>query len=477
MVRKKIRKNVKVAKVNFYNKDIRILRKLIKLRQINKKSLIRLSINKIEDENKKINALRYVAKDSLKSKILNGKLSGIPFSVKDNINVLNMPRSDGTALTNIDNSSFSSHIVDLILNEGGICVGKSNMSELGKSYFTENKAFGRTENPFKAGYTAGGSSGGDGAAVASNFCKFGIAGDLGGSVRVPANFCGLFGFIPTNNTVSDYLINGSTVFVARLFRSLGILAQSIDDLEYLYPIISQLNAKDPFQFNSNKPQLNIQPNKFIYYSNIGNYECSDEIKIELENTVKAFKMHGLKGVEYTPDFFLEALQPFFILAGQATLFMEDLFYKSKGLSDEFNDINTVKSLKRLINKKLPELSLPSLMQSLNKVYELRIKFYEIFNKFDFILSPVAAVSPPLHCSNIKNNYIKVNKNIYQSYEAFVFSIIFNVFGAPCIAFPTSINHLGLPLGLQITGNRFSEKMLFSILKKSGFKKRLMPTQI
>lgn len=149
-------------------------------------------------------------------------VAGLPFGVKDNIAVAGMQLSCGSRLLEGFVSPYSATSVARLLSAGAIPVGKLNMDEFGMGSSTDGSAFKRTNNPWDPERVAGGSSGGPAAAVAAGLVPFALGSDTGGSVRQPANFCGVVGLKPTYGAVSRF----GLVAYASSLETVGVLADT-----------------------------------------------------------------------------------------------------------------------------------------------------------------------------------------------------------------------------------------------------------
>ncbi len=130
-------------------------------------------------------------------------LLGVPFTVKETIAVAGMPQSAGLVARRDYRAAANAPTVQRLIDAGAIPLGVTNTSELTLWIESNNKVYGRTNNPYDAGRTAGGSSGGEGAAVGCGGSPFGLASDIAGSIRVPALFCGVFGHKPSSGLVPN----------------------------------------------------------------------------------------------------------------------------------------------------------------------------------------------------------------------------------------------------------------------------------
>jgi len=168
-----------------------------------------------------------------------GPLAGVPFAVKDLFDVAGHVTLAGSRI-NRDRAPATedAFLVAQLKRAGAICVGATNMGEYAYDFVTENRHYGATHNPRRHGYTAGGSSGGSAAAVASGDVPLALGSDTNGSIRVPASYCGIYGLRPTHGRLSR---RGAFPFVASI-DNVGPFARSLDDLALVF---DALQGRDP----------------------------------------------------------------------------------------------------------------------------------------------------------------------------------------------------------------------------------------
>jgi len=399
-------------------------------------------------------------------------LFGLKFSAKDHIDIEGYSRSEGS-LSTVERSTRTANCIKHLLSAGAVCLGKGNMAQYGKSYFTRNRDFGVSKNPYNNDYSPGGSSGGDAAAVAAGMVDFAIAADSGGSVRVPANFCGLYGLLPTIGLIGDGEISSETHTTRRLFRSLGPLAKSLEDLELIFRVIRQYDSADPrsIALPATCHMPGVEKKKIAYLSQLNGIKCDSAIKQDLSSVVKRYQDLGYECKEVKVSELEQCYEIFIILAGQAALIVEDLVdqlhLKPRDLTLESEDLQ---KLRKRVAEELPALTVENLLLCWYRVDALRNSIHKFFEQFDFILMPVAATSV---VKNSSTEYL-INGEKRESQQVFQFASCINVLGLPSIAFPTSINREGLPLGIQIVGPRFSDLELFRWLKLAGLNAELKP---
>lgn len=401
-----------------------------------------------------------------------GRLHGIPFSVKDHINVAGLPRSEGTRLHAISAAPTSARTVELLEAEGAICIGKSNMAEYGKSYYTENAAFGRSSNPFNLEYTCGGSGGADAAIVAQQMACFGLGADAGGSLRVPANFCGQFAIHPTHGTITSAGLLHPSSTIASMIRAFGPISHSLEDLELLWRILSQYDPNDSHSVAFPNLQTS-STRKFLFFDSLNGFECEPEIQSALKACVKRLESLGFQAYEGAPASFAAAIEIFILIAGQAALINEDIAAANRQQPrDPLQESDLMRDLRARLAARLEPLSLERFFTIWQRCDQLRDEANKVFNEFDFVISPVAARRAMQHGTT----RYQVGDREYESHQVFQFSSCINLLNLPAIAFPTGLGGDGLPLGLQIIGRRFSESTLFGILRQANYTDGLVPAQ-
>ena len=170
-----------------------------------------------------------------------GLLDGIPIAVKDNINVAGVPTTGGTEHYRHNIAASDAFVISALKAGGAVILGKLNMHEAALGATNDNPWFGRCENPLRAGFTPGGSSGGSGAAVAAGLCAAALGSDTLGSVRVPASYCGVYGFKPSYGRISTR----GVMPLSWSFDHVGILGPRVEDLALIYDGCANYDASWP----------------------------------------------------------------------------------------------------------------------------------------------------------------------------------------------------------------------------------------
>ena len=168
-----------------------------------------------------------------------GRLDGIPIALKDNFDVAGWPTRAGLPGRSAP-AADDAHVVARLRASGALLIGKTNMDEGALGALTDNPHFGATHNPYRHGYSAGGSSGGAVAAVAAGLAVAAVGSDSLGSIRIPASYCGVYALKPTHGEISAR----GMLPAARRLDAVGLLARGVDDLTVLLQVLAGYDADD-----------------------------------------------------------------------------------------------------------------------------------------------------------------------------------------------------------------------------------------
>ena len=233
----------------------------LKSGKLSAKQNIKNFLDEIKKENQKYNIVLYInnraleqakeVDEKIKTKKA-GKLSGLGFLVKSNINVEGLICNCASKTLENYKATFNATVIQKLLKEDAIVLGMTNMDEFAAGSSGETSAFGACKNPVVISRIPGGSSSGSAAGVASDFCDFALGSDTGGSIRNPASHCGVTGFKPTYGTVSRY----GLIDLSMSLDQIGPIARTPDDCEMIFNVIKGKDEHDAltreFQNNQKK---------------------------------------------------------------------------------------------------------------------------------------------------------------------------------------------------------------------------------
>ncbi|KKE79545.1 amidase [Bacilli bacterium] len=386
-----------------------------------------------------------------------GALYGVPISVKESINVSNMKTTGGLQHRQDLIARQDAEVITKLKAAGAIILGKTNTPALCFSQETENKLYGRTNNPWDLTKTAGGSSGGEGALLAVGGAAAGIGSDIGGSIRIPAHFNGVIGFKPGMNQVSQegHFPSVLNTFAERML-SIGPMGKSVQDMRFLYEIISNKSLKTKHLQNY---KVEILPGTIEYPLSENMKEMLDTVETYLE------KFFSIKRT--VPPFFEDSAKLWQdILASDHNHILEQEAYN--------NDRSGV--FKAFFREKLTERTSirPSLSWGIfgSKLFKpngkrtLEVK--EIIEKGDkrlaeylknrLLIFPVYYQAAKEH-GKVYHDIFSIRKTFLQYMPYVTYA---NVWGLPSLTIPIGVDDKQMPISIQIMSSIGNEDAIFRL---------------
>ncbi|MCA9615130.1 MAG: amidase [Myxococcales bacterium] len=235
-----------------------------------------------------------------------GPLAGLPITIKENVDIEGMPSTIGMRARSGKVAGEDAVVVRLLREAGAVVLGKTNVPQtLLAPMESTNALFGTTHNPWRHGHGPGGSSGGEGAAIASGQSIFGIGTDIGGSIRVPASFCGICGLKPTRHRWSNLGSQGVLRGQELVQSQIGPMARTVDDLALLMRVL------DTPKHTPHDPRVppvpfgepgTIDPTKlrFGYYEDDGFLTPAASVRRAVREAVALLEAAGCEVVRFTP---------------------------------------------------------------------------------------------------------------------------------------------------------------------------------
>jgi amidase len=286
--------------------------------EVSAREVVEASLARIEDVNGAVNAVtvrfdealadadRVDARRRAGEEV--GPLAGVPFTVKENIDVAGYATTHGVPHFRDAVAAADAPPVRRLRAAGAVPIGHSNMPDLALAgNTTVSRLFGETRNPWTAIRTPGGTSGGDGAAVASGMVALGLGNDSGGSVRLPAMFCGVAALKPSYGAVAqDHRVGGTEPTLAsQLFPVDGPIARTVEDLEVVHAVLAGADPADPRTVpHVAGPPL---PRRVALCVDPAGLGVAPEIRAELDRAAEALAAAGHEVEEAEPPQLAEAL--------------------------------------------------------------------------------------------------------------------------------------------------------------------------
>ncbi len=436
------------------------------------------------DERSELNAFIEVfageaisAASSIQEKIAagtSGKLAGMVIGIKDNICYANHKVSAASRILDGYFSPFSATVVDRLLAEDAIIIGRLNCDEFAMGASNESSFYGPVRNNADITKVSGGSSGGSAVAVQADLCLAALGTDTGGSVRQPASFCGVVGLKPTYGRVSRHGI----ISYASSFDQVGPITHCVDDAARLLEVIAGSDEYDSTASSKPVPvysqlETSAKKQKIAYLSEALHSEGLDsEVKTAFETSIEKLRTQGHTVEPVSFDLLEYVVPAYYILtmaeASSNLARYDGVHYGHR--SAKAADLETTykqsrsegfgPEVKRRIILGTFVLSAgyyDAYYGKAQKVRRLiREKTDEILSDFDFIMLPTAP-TPAFTIGEASDDPV-------VNYLADIYTVQASLAGIPAISLPAGNNKAGLPLGIQFLGKRFEEGSLLSFSK-------------
>ena len=409
--------------------------------------------------------------ESIEKKENLSELAGIPIGIKDNICTKNIKTTCASKMLENFVSPYDATVIEKLESKGIINLGKLNLDEFAMGGSTEYSAFKVTKNPWNLKNVPGGSSGGSAAAVAANLVPWALGSDTGGSIRQPASFCGVVGLKPTYGLVSRY---GLVAFASSLDQ-IGPITKDVKDAAILLNVIAGHDEKDTTSEKINDKDYTKCLKNDVKGLKIGipKEYFSDginvEVKAKLEETIEEYRQLGAEVEEFSLSIADYALATYYIIAcaeASSNLGRFDGIrygYRTKNFSNLKDIYKNSRSealgseVKRRIILGTYVLSSGYYDAYYKKAQQVRTlvqkEFNDAFKKYDILLTPTA----PTAAFEIgaKSN------NPLEMYLADICTVPVNIAGLPAISVPVGVDNNGMPIGMQLIGNKFEEEKILN----------------
>jgi len=464
------------------NLTIRQAHQALKEKKFSALELCEAYLKKIKEKNKEVFAYLTVSEDSVLSQakkidnlISKGEefsvLTGIPSAIKDVILIEGLKCTAASKILENYIAPYDATVIRKLKSENSVFLGKTNLDEFAMGSSTENSAFGPTKNPHDLTRVPGGSSGGSAAAVAADMAIFSLGSDTGGSIRLPAAFCGVVGLKPTYGAVSRY---GLIAFASSLDQ-IGPITKTVEDCQIVFDIIK---GKDSLDSTSVEPESNSHsvvksPSDLVIGVPKEYFVEGIDPQVEkvVREAIRKYEEIGAKIEEVSLPHTEYALPAYYIinpseasanlarydgikygLSIQEGKDLMDVYLKTKG--EGFGE-----EVRRRIM-----LGTYALSAGYYEAYYLRAQkvrtlvkkdFEKVFEKVDALLTPVSPFLP-----------FKIGEKIedpLSMYLVDVYTVSINLVGLPALSLPAGKVEK-LPVGIQIIGKPFEEYKILEIGK-------------
>ncbi len=439
-------------------------------------SIVASHLDQIHIHNKALNAFLEVYEDEAMAQAVlidarvkagtAGKLAGLVIGIKDLLCYKGHHSYAGSKILDSFKSTFSATAVQRLLDEDAIIIGRQNCDEFGMGSTNENSAYGPVLNFANPAYVAGGSSGGSAAAVQAGMCQISLGTDTGGSIRMPAAFCGVVGLKPTYGLVSRW----GLIAYASSFDTIGPISNYVSDARLVLDIIKGDDGQDS-TLSSIMPDVQKDKKRIAYIKEVVEHpSLQPEIKVAFEAQVNKLKGLGytVEGVEFP---YIDQLLPtYYVLTTAESSSNLARFDGVKFGHRTTNPVDLMQLYKRTRHEGFGEevqrrIMLGTFVLSADyydayytkaqKVRRLiQEKTLSILADYDFIISPTTSSTA----------YLLGEKTLdpIQMYLGDLFTVQANVTGIPGLSIPMGKDSTGLPMGFQLMTNPFQEDKMLDV---------------
>lgn len=433
---------------------------LIRSRQLSSTELMTLYLERIERLNPRLNAVvtldaerataRARAADQATARGESwGLLHGVPYTLKDTQSTQGIRTTAGYPPLSDYVPDDDATVAARLKAAGGILMGKTNTSLLAYDQQTTNPIFGRTNNPWDLTRTPSGSSGGAGAALAAGLTTLDVGSDAGGSIRVPAHFCGIYGLKPTMGLVSEYGHIPDLPGRQRLdwvMSTAGPLARSLEDIDLVLRLIAGPDGKDRIVAPRTLGEATAVDRgtlRIAWARTFPGTPVSHEIASSVERLASDLARTGVRVEEVVPAVSFDEQWDTYQTISNATWRFRARLHGAREVDD---------------GGELPTQTQVS--AALDRRARLMQQWEAFFAEWDVLLCPPCMTTAYPHCEPgsailVDGKPARYDEECRHCYE-------FNLIGHPALVCPLALSPSGLPIGVQMVGARWTDVRLIAI---------------
>lgn len=433
------------------------LAKAIKAKAVSSVEVVHACLQRIEAVNPQLNAVVQLraeqalaearaADEALARGESRGLLHGIPMTIKDSLDTAGVISTGGTLGRKDFVPQKDATVVTRLKDEGAILLGKTNTPELTLNFETNNLIYGRTNNPYDVTRSPGGSSGGAAAIIASGGAPFDIGSDYGGSIRIPAAFCGITGIRPTSGRVPRTGHIVPYAFGATdAYQTIGPLARTVDDLTLLLGIIAGPDWQDPAIVPmppANPDDVDLSRLRVAFYTDNGTVTPTPEIVQAVKDVAQSLAGRTASVTEDRPARMEETWGLW------TSLNVADGAYGVIEILEKAGTTQTSRPLGSPEN----EVSGKEFGKRLREMDVFRSQMLGFMANYDVMICPVnAAVAIP-------------HDTLGRHFAGFSYTATYNLTGWPAAVVRAGTSPEGLPIGVQIVANPWREDVALKVAK-------------
>ena len=432
---------------------------MLRRRKITPLELAEEHIRQIERHNPALNAIIDFDAERVRTEAkhaASGPLAGLPLTIKSSIAVKGHRCEIGSALNREKLSQTDAVAVARLRGHGAFMLGTTNCPEFLMAYETDTLLYGRTNNPWDLSRTAGGSSGGEAAAIAAGLSAGGLGSDSGGSVREPAHFCGICSLKPTPGRVPGRGHNPPCIGPFSILGTIGPMGRTIADVTLLFQHLAGQDLLDPVSPPVEQHACSIEDAKAIpigWFEDDGLAPVTAETRRAVRDAAAALERQGFQVRRFRPAALEEARElwwKFFVQCG-AMFYAPMIQGHEQELSPIFREFLEIAHSR-------PPLTAESLLQAWAQCDLVRTKLLAEMRDVPILLTPVCSVPAFRH----GEREWTIDGSTVSYLDAMRYTQWFNVLAAPAAVVPVGASADGLPIGVQVAGCPFEDEQVLAV---------------
>jgi len=457
------------------------LARLIRDREISSAEVTEAFLARIAAHNGKLNAVVHLLEADARSRAKEadkalaggeswGPLHGVPVTIKEQFLMAGTPSTLNTKRLKDFIAPEDGVIVKRIRSAGAVILGKTNVPANLEGYQVRGEIYPEGKNPYGFEYSPGGSSGGGAAAVASGMTALELAADAGGSLRVPAHFCGVFCLKPTDKTIVRYgglpFPKGARGFLVNMAQP-GPLSRSIDDLKLLWEVIRGPDPSDfeiaPIDWHSPSGR-SLEQLRFAWTDRFEEYQAGAETRAQLAALAERIERAGARVERAAPAIYPRAREVFVQLFG--ALLGQDMPWLVRKIFPIFAARGLLKGQPHVVDllRRALKMDTQEYAAALGVKRVLVEDIERFFGSHDVLLAPVS-FGPAFKRS--KQGSALDFDGAMRPYNDYCWPYVgpFSASGHPVLVMPLGTSNDGLPIGVQLIGRYWSEPELLHIARQ------------
>ncbi len=455
----------------------------LKKKEISAVELTELTYKRISEVEGKINAYNSLTKEialesakKVDEKIAKNEelplLAGVPLALKDNMNLKDSKTTCSSKMLENYVSPYDATVVERLKTNLVPIVGKASMDEFAMGSSNETSIFGNVHNPHNLSKVPGGSSGGSAASIASFQSAMALGSDTGGSIRLPASFCGITGLKPTYGRVSRY---GVVAFASSLDQ-VGSLGRSVKDVASLYSIIAGHDERDSTSINLPVPDPlktidgDVKGLRIGVVKELMGEGVSDDVKTSIQDAIELYKKLGVEIKEISLPLLKYSIGIYYIIA---TAEASSNLARFDGVRYGYRTPNASNLMELYCNTRAEGFGDEVKRRAMLGTYVLSSGYYDAYYKkaqqmrrlmaqdFDRVFKEVDVLLTPT-CPTTAFDLGSRNEDPITMYLTDVCTNYANLTGAPALSVPAGIGVDKMPIGMQLIGRNLEEDLLLKV---------------